>query len=113
MMRATILRVLAVLLGLSQLCAVAAAQAVAPLDFPLPNGHFYSQANGMGGAGGTGFAIVDAFESPGPFGVTSIPFFTTFQQHGGVQSLGFPASQLTIFPDFPIQVCQKLVLQDQ
>src|SRR5262249_19184147 len=32
---------------------------------------------------------------------------------GGVPILGFPASRLTVFPDFPIQVCQKLVLQFQ
>ena len=28
------------------------------LDFELPNGHFYSQANGASGQGGTGYAIV-------------------------------------------------------
>jgi hypothetical protein len=87
--------------------------AAAPLDFSLPNGHFYTQANGAGGAGGTGYAIVDANEAPPPFSVTFFPFESTFRAHGGVAMLGFPASRVTIFPDFPIQVCQKLVLQMQ
>jgi hypothetical protein len=83
------------------------------LDFALPNGHFYTQANGAGGAGGTGYAIVDANESLSPFGLITVPFFTAFNQFGGVQQLGFPASRVTVFPDFPIQVNQKLVLQFQ
>ena len=29
------------------------------LDFPVPGGHFYKQANGSGGAGSNGFAVVD------------------------------------------------------
>src|SRR5437764_15368579 len=104
---------IALALFLAVLATPAATMAQSALDFPLPNGHFYTQANGAGGAGGTGYAIVDAVETPGSFGATNVPFFTAFQQHGGVQSLGYPASQVTVFPDFPIQVCQKLVLQEQ
>jgi hypothetical protein len=84
-----------------------------PADFPLPNGHFYTQANGASGSGGTGYAIVDANASMSSFGLQEIPFSTAFNQHGGVASLGYPASRLTVFPDFPIQVNQKLVLQYQ
>src|SRR3954470_14435312 len=98
-------------------CALFATPIVAwaqtALDFALPNGHFYTQANGQGGAGGTGYAIVDATESLSPFLVQSMPFFSAFNQFGGVPFLGFPASRLTVFPDFPIQVCQKEVLQFQ
>lgn len=83
------------------------------LDFPIPNGHFYTQANGRGGAGGTGYAIVDAVQSFPTFGRVSVPFDTAFRQYGGVPILGFPASRVTVFPDFPIQVNQKLVLQLQ
>jgi len=89
------------------------ALAANPLDFPIPPGHFYTQANGRGGAGGTGYAVVNATENIRPFGVISIPFFTAFTNFGGVPMLGYPASRLTVFPDFPIQVFQKLVLQFQ
>ncbi len=108
------LRILAALLVFAQLSvAVGTAQAQAPLDFPIPAGHFYTQANGKSGAGGTGYAIVDANENISPFGVIFIPFFSTFGSIGGVPIAGFPASRITVFPDFPIQVCQKLVLQFQ
>src|SRR5919197_790627 len=36
------------------------AAAAAGLDFAIPGGHFYTEANGQGGAGGTGFSITDA-----------------------------------------------------
>ena len=113
-MHSIAMRCLAFVVGFAQLFAViGSAHAQTSLDFALPNGHFYTQANGMGGVGGTGYAIVDAFEAPPPFGVNFIPFFSAFREFGGVQRLGFPASRLTVFPDFPIQVNQKLVLQFQ
>jgi hypothetical protein len=90
-----------------------AGSAATALDFAIPNGHFYSQANGAGGHGGTGYAIVDADESLSPFGLETIPFYSSFKMYGGVASLGFPASRVTVFPDFPIQVNQKRVLQYQ
>jgi hypothetical protein len=105
--------VLAFCVALSQVAGAATVNAQNPLDFALPAGHFYTQANGASGAGGTGYAIVDANQSFPRFGVTFVPFFTAFQNFGGVSEVGFPASQVTVFPDFPIQVCQKLVLQDQ
>ncbi len=92
---------------------VPTAQAQSPLDFDLPNGHFYTQANGRGGAGGTGYAIVDAVQNFPTFGRVSVPFASAFREFGGVPILGFPASRVVVFPDFPIQVNQKLVLQLQ
>lgn len=113
-MRSTVLRLIALLLSLAPLLAdVGTVSAQSPLDFPLPGGHFYTQANGRGGQGGTGYAIEDAFQSFPRFGVTLVPFNTAFRQFGGVPIVGFPASRVTVFPDFPIQVGQKLVLQDQ
>jgi hypothetical protein len=103
-----------VLFALGQLLAspvIASAQS--PLDFPLPAGHFYTQANGQSGAGGTGFSIVNAFEQLSPFPTQEMDFFSAFNQFGGVNFLGFPASRVTVFPDFPVQVCQKEVLQFQ
>lgn len=86
--------------------------AAAP-DYALPNGHFYAQANGRGGVGGTGYAVVDAVENLPKFGRVDVPFDSAFRSFGGVPILGYPASRVTVFPDFPIQVCQKLVLQFQ
>jgi hypothetical protein len=100
-------------LAIALLSPTTTLSAQSSLDFDLPNGHFYTQANGAGGQGGTGYAIVDADESPGSFGVQTIPFYSAFKQHGGVQALGYPASTVTVFPDFPIQINQKLVLQYQ
>src|SRR2546426_9149814 len=105
------MRVVLVLFILAQLLlSSGTAGAASALDFALPNGHFFTQANGSGGVGGTGYAIVDANESPASFGVTFVPFASAFRANGGVPILGYPASRLTVFPDFPIQVCQKLVL---
>jgi hypothetical protein len=89
------------------------ADAKDPLDFPLPAGHFYTQANGQSGAGGTGYSIVNAFEQLSPFPTQEMDFFGAFNQFGNVPFLGFPASRVMVFPDFPVQVCQKEVLQFQ
>ena len=105
--------IVTIFLGLALLSPATTISAQSSLDFDLPNGHFYTQANGASGQGGTGYAIVDADESPASFGVQPIPFYTAFKQYGGVQALGYPASTVTVFPDFPIQVNQKLVLQFQ
>jgi len=114
MMRRLLLSLITVLISLGPILTdVGTASAQTSLDFPIPSGHFYSQANGRGGAGGTGYAIIDAFQNLPPFGRTFVPFDSAFRQFGGVPIVGFPASRVTIFPDFPIQVGQKLVLQDQ
>jgi hypothetical protein len=106
-------RLTALVLCLAQLTVPTAAAQTGPLDFRIPAGQFYTQANGASGAGGTGYAIVDGDTNISPFGLQFIPFFTAFNTSGGVQMLGFPASRITVFPDFPIQVCQKIVLQFQ
>src|SRR5579859_2929771 len=103
---------LTILLG-SLLTSPIQASAATALDYAVPGGHFYTQANGAAGQGGTGYAIVDAAESLSPFGIQTIPFYSAFKKYGGVESLGFPATQLVVFPDFPIQVNQKRVLQYQ
>jgi hypothetical protein len=105
---------LVVLLTLGQVVGSAGvADAQAPLDFSLPAGHFYTQANGQSGAGGTGYSIVNAFEALSPFPTQEMDFFNAFKQFGNVPMLGFPASRVLVFPDFPVQVCQKEVLQFQ
>ncbi|MGI8912711.1 MAG: hypothetical protein ACR2JY_02790 [Chloroflexota bacterium] len=71
-------------------------------DFALANGHFYRQANGQGGAGQTGYAISDD---------GGMAFWTDFQQAGGVNSIGYPASQRYGQAGFTYQVTQREVLQ--
>ncbi|HEY8746029.1 MAG TPA: hypothetical protein VIU62_23310, partial [Chloroflexota bacterium] len=79
-----------------------AAAFAAPADFAINGGHFYSQANGQGGVGGTGYAVTNE---------GGIPFWTALVQAGGVEALGYPASQRYSDGGFTEQVFQKTVLQ--
>jgi lysophospholipase L1-like esterase len=94
---------LASLLVLLTLGRAAPALAAAPgTDYAIAGGHFYTQANGQGGADGSGYAVTDA---------GGIPFWTAFAQAGGVAGLGYPASQRFNAGGFTEQVFQKAVLQ--
>src|SRR4051794_4072657 len=73
-------------------------------EFAVPNGYFYTQAAGDGGASGRGFAITDD---------GGVPFWSTFQQLGGVQALGYPASQRFTLGGFTVQATQRVILQWQ
>lgn len=91
--------ILAVLLSVFPLNQVAAEE---PLDFDIPNGHFFKQANGKGGSGETGFAVTDE---------GGITFWTWFQKYGGVTKVGYPVSQRFTWKNFSIQAFQKVVFQ--
>jgi acyl-CoA thioesterase I len=71
-------------------------------DYAIANGHFFSEANGLGGADGAGFAVTND---------AGIPFWTAFLQAGGVSALGYPAGQRFTDGGFTEQVFQKAVLQ--
>ncbi|MCL4544323.1 MAG: hypothetical protein M1118_06960 [Chloroflexi bacterium] len=74
-----------------------------PADYDLPasfGAHFFTQTNG--GQTGTGFAVSNA---------DGIPFWTYFQQVGGVPVLGYPVSSRFIYKGFVVQAFQKVVLQ--
>lgn len=73
-----------------------------PLDFDLPYGHFFKQANGKGGAGTGGFAITNA---------DGVPFWDEFKRLGGVSALGYPASRRFQWDGFTCQAMQKVVFQ--
>src|SRR5437870_5513776 len=78
---------IAVSLFLAQALLVAAvrpASGETPADYPVANGHFYTQANGKAGEGGTGFAISDADD---------VPFWSEYQRMGGPDVLGYPISR--------------------
>jgi hypothetical protein len=74
----------------------------AELDHEIPNGRFYSQANGFGGGGRVGYSVTDA---------DGIPFWRQFQQLGGVDVVGYPVTRRFMWDGFITQVFQKLVLQ--
>ncbi|MBI2863911.1 MAG: glycoside hydrolase family 99-like domain-containing protein [Chloroflexi bacterium] len=67
-------------------------------DFGLPNGRFYTQT----GSGGRGFSVTNDQVAR---------FWDEFQRLGGVDRLGFPASQRFVWDGFVTQVFQKAILQ--
>lgn len=73
------------------------------LDWSVPNGHFYTEANGYPlGTSPMGYAIVDDAQAQ---------FWTGFQHLGGVDRLGYPVSQRFLWEGFLTQATQKAVLQ--
>ncbi len=71
-------------------------------DFDIPGGHFYKQANGQGGSGESGYAIAND---------SAAPFWDQFQQLGGVDAVGYPASTRFNWNGFVCQTMQKEVFQ--
>ena len=74
----------------------------AAADFDIPNGHFYGEANGFGGAGGTGYSILDD---------QSASLWSEFQRLGGIQRVGYPVTNRFMHRGFLTQAFQKMVLQ--
>ncbi|HEY8744938.1 MAG TPA: G1 family glutamic endopeptidase [Chloroflexota bacterium] len=78
-------------------------KAQASVDFPIANGHFYSEANGQGGGSGQpGFAVTDD---------SGIPFWSTFSRDGGVAAFGYPISTRFLISSATDQALQKGILQ--
>ncbi|MCL4370071.1 MAG: hypothetical protein M1380_04095, partial [Chloroflexi bacterium] len=73
-----------------------------PIQIDLPDGRFFTAANGFGGAGGTGFAVTDG---------GGIGFWSEFQRMGGVDRIGYPISGRFMHGGFVTQAFQKLALQ--
>ncbi|HEX6511254.1 MAG TPA: hypothetical protein VF157_03075 [Chloroflexota bacterium] len=72
-------------------------------DYDIPNGHFYTQANGQAGAGGSGYSVVDDDQAT---------MWAEFQRLGGVAALGYPISQRYVLADgLTYQAFQKGILQ--
>src|SRR5581483_10338682 len=88
---------LTVLLPLS-IPGTARAQTAA-MDFAIPGGWFYKQANGQGGQGDSGYSITDA---------DGILFYQNFKYYGGPDVLGYPATRRFSFQGFTIQGTQKV-----
>src|SRR5581483_5060107 len=70
-------------------------------DQDIPNGHFYTQANGGAGAQ-YGYRITDD---------GGIGFWSEFQRLGGVPALGYPVSTRFQLDGFIVQATQKVIMQ--
>jgi len=80
-----------------------AANAPRPQDYDIPNGHFFTQANGRPpGDSAAGFAVTDDGDAR---------FWSEFQRLGGVQVLGYPVTRRFVLDGFTTQAFQKGVLQ--
>ena len=76
----------------------------ASLDWDVPNGHFYTQANGypLGSNLSAGFYVTDA---------GGVLFWREFKRLGGVEGVGYPISRRFEWDGFVSQVFQKAVFQ--
>ncbi|HLH73155.1 MAG TPA: hypothetical protein VKX96_07710 [Chloroflexota bacterium] len=68
-------------------------------DWNIPNGHFFTQT---GGGKGLGYAVVDDEQAK---------FWSEFNRLGGVQAVGYPASQRFQWDGFTVQVFQRVIFQ--
>lgn len=68
-------------------------------DFDTAGGRFFTQT---GGGGGKGYAVTDD---------GAARFWSEFQRLGGVQAVGYPASQRFQWDGFTVQVFQRVVFQ--
>lgn len=97
-------RVFILLAMLTALGLAPRAQAATVGDFPIPGGHWYSEANGTGGAVAAGFPVIDT---------ATIKLWSAFQRLGGVPVLGYPVSLPFPMDGFVVQGFQKALLQWQ
>src|SRR5687768_6731615 len=86
------------LVSLSLLGGSAVPMAAQSPDWAVPNGHYFTQA----GAGSGGFTIADD---------DGLRFWSAFQQLGGTQALGYPASRRFTSDGFTYQLTQAAMLQ--
>jgi spore germination protein YaaH len=72
-------------------------------DWAIPGGRFFTQTSGQIGASPPrGYSVTDA---------DGVRFWSEHQRLGGVQGVGYPASQRFRWDGFPTQVMQKAVFQ--
>lgn len=87
----------------ARLSATSAVLIVSRLDYPIADGHFFTQANGFPKGGSPyGYTITDE---------AGIPLWQEFQRLGGVERLGYPVSRRFLMDGFVCQATQKFILQ--
>ena len=74
----------------------------AVLDWDVPGGHIFKQANGFSGAGALGYSVLDDDQAA---------FWTEFQRLGGVPVVGYPVSTRFKHAGYLTQAFQKQSLQ--
>lgn len=72
-----------------------------PLDYPIPNGQFFRETNGLSGNSAVGFAVTND---------DGVPLWTTWQRFG-LENIGYPLSQRFVWKGFLTQVFQKAAFQ--
>jgi hypothetical protein len=72
------------------------------LDYDIPHGHFFKEANGAGGAGITGYLVTDD---------NGVPIWQDFGALGGVAALGYPIADRFLLAGLTVQAFQKAVVQ--
>ncbi len=79
----------------------------APFDYDIPNGHFFTQANGFPlGVHPNGYAVTNTQR----FAVF-VRFWDEFRRLGFVSFIGFPISQRFVLDGFETQAYQKAIFQ--
>ncbi|MGI5837883.1 MAG: hypothetical protein ACOX87_15515, partial [Chloroflexota bacterium] len=74
-----------------------------PLDYDIPGGHFFTQANGYPlGTNPSGYSVTNE---------DGIAFWDAYQRLGGEHVLGYPVTRRFIYDGFVTQAMQKLVFQ--
>lgn len=92
---------LATTLGLATLPMTALGDRGSLPDYDVFNGHFYTQGN-PDHANGAGFSITNE---------GGVPFWSAFEEFGGVDLLGYPISRRFLWSGTVSQITQKAVLQ--
>ena len=72
------------------------------VDFPIPDGHWYTQTNGADFPTQIGYSVRDT---------ATIKLWSEFQRLGGLPVLGYPVSQRYLLDGFVVQAFQKAILQ--
>ena len=102
MRRVHLLLTLAFLLSLA-VFPISAGATSATLDYDIPGGHFYTQANGYPlGTNPTGYSVTND---------EGIPFWDAYQKLGGPYVLGYPVTRRFVYDGFVTQAMQKVVFQ--
>jgi hypothetical protein len=98
-------RVMSFVLGLAlalQSLVVSPSPALAHVpDYPIPSGHFFTQAAAAGPDSLLGYGISDE---------GGIPLWSEYQRLGGIRSMGYPASKRFIWNNWVAQILQRGIL---
>jgi Sortase domain len=70
-------------------------------DYPVPEGHFFTQTAGAGDESLLGYSISNA---------GAVPLWNEYKRLGGIRALGYPASQRFIWNGWVAQVVQRGIL---